>query len=289
MRPAGFLVAVALALVLPVCAFAQVDERMLYASVVDDAGTPVLDLGAKDFIVREDGVAREILRVAPDRDPMQIALLVDDSRLMRGHEALFRRAISAFIRNIRDDVMMAMIGLGERPTVRVDYTRDKARLLVAAKWLFGHGNNTLSDAIYETSTALARRPLMRPVIVAVTAGGGGFRVREQVLEALKWSQASLHLVTISASGGLSGGGRLTEEGTRDTGGRNDIIIGITSLESKLIQLAIELSNQYRITYARPLRLIPPEKTEVKARNPGFHARGMLVMTDNERLSLKKPY
>src|SRR5205823_5160589 len=113
----------------------------------------------------EDGVTREILRVTPDRDPMQIALLVDDSALVRGREGPVRRAVSAFVQHMRDDVMIALIGLGERPTVRADFTRDKIKLLHAAAGLFGHGSNTLSDAIYESSTALAKRPLMRPVIV----------------------------------------------------------------------------------------------------------------------------
>ena len=64
-------------------AFAQADDRMIYASVVDKDGEPVLDLGAKDFVVREDGQPREILRVARDTDPLQIALLVDNSDRMR--------------------------------------------------------------------------------------------------------------------------------------------------------------------------------------------------------------
>ena len=276
------------ALLAPARAYGQSDERIIYASVVDKAGAPVMDLGAKDFIVREDHVAREVLRVAPDRDPMQVALLVDDSLLMRGREGPLRGGVSAFIREMRPDVMMALIGLGERPTIRVEYTRDKARLLKEANALFGHGSNTLNDAIFESSQALAKRPLMRPVIVAITAGAGGYKRREEVLRALKWSQASVHLITVSRTGGGSGGGRMTEQATKDTGGRNDVIIGINSLERNAVQLARELSNQYRVTYARPQRLIPPKATEIRARNPDLRARGMLVMTDKERERLREP-
>ena len=63
--------------------YAQADERVIYTSVVDKDGAPVLDLTIKDFIVREDGQAREMLRVARDNDPLQIALLVDNSMSMR--------------------------------------------------------------------------------------------------------------------------------------------------------------------------------------------------------------
>lgn len=59
-------------------AFAQADERIIYASIVDKKGAPVLGLAERDFIVHEDGMAREILNVAPDRDPMQVALLMTE-------------------------------------------------------------------------------------------------------------------------------------------------------------------------------------------------------------------
>jgi len=67
-----------------------------------------------------------------------------------------------------------------------------------------------------------------------------------------------------------------------------VVFTISSLERKLADVAGELSNQYRVTYARPQRLIPPTKTEVSARDPELTARGMLVLTDQERERLPKP-
>jgi hypothetical protein len=45
------------------------------------------------------------------------------------------------------------------------------------------------------------------------------------------------------------------------------------------QLATELSNQYRVTYARPSRLVPPEKVEVSVKRTDLRARGMLLKTE----------
>ena len=83
-------------------AFAQVDERIMYASVVDDKGQPVLGLNARDLIVREDGQAREILRVAKDDDPMQVALLVDNSQAAEPYIRDYREALPAFIAALTD-------------------------------------------------------------------------------------------------------------------------------------------------------------------------------------------
>ena len=156
----------------PAIARAQSDERIIYASVVDDKGAPVIGLGVKDFIVREDQVAREILRVSADHDPMQIALLVDDSRAIREREAVYRKAVATFVEGMRSEVTIALITTGSRPTVRVDYTRDRQKLLDAVGRLFGDGRNEMFDAIFESSVGLAKRPIMRPVIVAISTGTG---------------------------------------------------------------------------------------------------------------------
>src|SRR5262245_13773753 len=115
----GLMVALLVAVGSP--AFAQADERIIYASVVDRNGEPVLDLTDKDFIVREDGQTREILRVARDTDPLQIALLVDNSAAMRNKDSELRKAVTAFIDGTREGVQIALITLASRPTISVNY------------------------------------------------------------------------------------------------------------------------------------------------------------------------
>jgi hypothetical protein len=49
-----------------------------------------------------------------------------------------------------------------------------------------------------------------------------------------------------------------------------------ALGGKLMQLANELTHQYRVTYARPDSLIPPERVTVAAAKPGLTARGTAI-------------
>src|SRR5882757_5431514 len=51
---------------------AQAIQRAMYVSAVNEAGAPIPDLGPSDFVVREDNKAREVLKVEPAVDPMQI-------------------------------------------------------------------------------------------------------------------------------------------------------------------------------------------------------------------------
>src|SRR6266536_1852977 len=76
----GALVVALFSWVTPVVLRAQAVQRSIYTSALDQSGEPVPNLGPADFVVREDKVAREILNVVPATDPMQIALLVDNSQ-----------------------------------------------------------------------------------------------------------------------------------------------------------------------------------------------------------------
>ena len=273
---------VAIAIATPTAVFAQADERVIYTSVVDRDGAPVLDLTIKDFIVREDGQAREVLRVARDNDPLQIALLVDNSVSMRPRLSLLRKAVTAFIDATREDVQLALVTLAERPTILVGYTTDRAALRKAADGIFAYdAANYLLDGIAETSQGLSKRTMWRSAIAVITGVGPEMSYRQytEVLRFFRAGGASLHVVQVG--GGLGGQGReiVVSRATSETGGRFDEVLVPTSLELKSRQLATELSNQYRVTYARPSRLVPPSKTEVSLRRTDLKARGMLVNTD----------
>ena len=54
-------------------------ERTLFVSALDPRGEPVEGLNPNDFVVTEDGRAREILRVSRAIEPMDIAVLADNS------------------------------------------------------------------------------------------------------------------------------------------------------------------------------------------------------------------
>ena len=103
----------------------------MYVSAVNDAGAPIPDLGPSDFIVREDNVAREVLKVEPAVDPMQVALLVDTSQGARNDISHMRTALPGFVKTLTTgDVKneVAIIAIGERPTVLTNYTFNQAEL-----------------------------------------------------------------------------------------------------------------------------------------------------------------
>ena len=265
--------------------FAQGEERTVYASVVDKDGAPALDLTLKDFIVREDGVAREVLRVAKDDDPLQIALLIDNSAVMRPQLNQLRKAAASFVSATRQGVPIALITLAERPTIAVGYTTDQAQLQKAIEKMFSfEAGNYLLDGIAETSQALAKRTMWRSVIAVITGLGPEMSYRQytEVLRFFREGGASLHVLQLGMGVGEQGREIVVSRGTSETGGRFEEVLTPAALELKARQLATEISNQYRVTYARPARLIPPKKIEVSVRRPNLRVRSRPLQTEKER-------
>jgi len=275
----------ALAAIAPAAAAAQTEQRVIYASVVNKNGDFVPNLTEKDFVVREDGQAREILSVAPDDDPLHIALLVDTSDEMRDRVAELRRAVVAFIGATRPGAQIALITTGERPTIAVPYTLDRTKLKEAAQRLFpvaGSGNYLL-DGIAESSKGVSTGSSTRTVIAAISGVPDlSYRKYQEVLDALTDSGASLHVLTLGMAPGDFDRETVVSRGTESTGGRNEMALSAQGLEPKATQMAAEISHQYRVTFARPQRLIPPKNTEISVKNPDLRARGMLVKTERER-------
>lgn len=263
-------------------AWAQAEERTIYASVVDKSDAPVTGLAASEFIVREDDVAREVLRASTASEPLQIALLIDTSAAIDPHILDLRNALHAFFKLMGGKHEIALIGFGERPTVLVDYTKDVARLEKGLGLVFarpGSGTYVL-EAIIEAGNGLRRRKATRPAIVVVTARGPEFSERhhDNVLDQLRESGASLHSLVLTKPGAVRMDRSDQElemslaEGTKMTGGRRDDLLTSMAIAERLESLGNELNNQYQITYARPPKLIPPKALEVSAKRPGVTVR-----------------
>jgi VWFA-related protein len=272
-----------LAMLLPASpVLAQATERTVYASVVDRNDAPVPGLATSEFIVREDDAAREVLRVSTATEPMHIAVLVDTSQAMEEHMLDIRTALRGFFKQMAGKHEIALIGLGERPTVLSDYTRDGARLEKAVGSVFSRsGSGTyILDAIVEAATGLQKRKATRPHIIVYAAKGPEFseRSHQSVVDALRESGATLHTLMLNRTG-MAIGSREEQElaqavanGTKNTGGRREDLLTPMALGDRLLSVANELEHQYQVVYARPSRLVPPKSLEVTVKRPSATVR-----------------
>ena len=257
-------------------------ERTLFVSAVDKDGEPVSGLGPDAFVVREDGVRREVLRVSRATEPIDIALLVDNSTAASDDITFLREALSKFVAKMAPGNNIAFITIADRPTIVVDYTSDTKRLSDAVGRLFpmpGSGM-TFLDAVVETSQGLKRRETPRAVIVPVITDGVEFtnRYSTDVVSALEGVDAAIHIVGIgrfahSEEHGIRERSFFLSNGPAKSGGQQITLLSPHGLDPAMQRLARELSSQYKVIYGRPQSLIPPERTEVSSAKTGVTMRG----------------
>ena len=275
----------------PVPLFAQAIQRSLYVSVLDDRGAPIPDLGPADFIVREDNVAREVLTVAPASDPMLIALLVDTSQASADFIRDYRQALPAFIDAVTGDDagamnLVSLIGIGERPTILTDYTSNKADAHqrraapvrhsagghLPARW---HHRSQPGHQEATAGTRGHRRPHLRGARVERSPLPDGAR-GACMARARRFTSSSSARQSIDRRIGRSS----CHAARPKPGAATTTSSSSSGLDTKLKQVAAELTSQYRVTYARPQSLIPPERVKIETTRAKATARGIPVNEPN---------
>jgi len=278
------------AFTVPLMAHAQTPQRVIFASVLDASGAPVMTVEPSDLIVREDSVRREVLRITLADDPMQMVLLVDDSQAADPYIRDYRVALPPFI----DEVLgmptsggrnqIALVGVGSRPKIIADYTSNQAELLKGVESIFAQSDSAsyLLQGIIDVSQGIIRRETRRPVIVALTTEGPEYSERhyDQVLRTLAESGAAFHVISLGRPSNSSQDRAIVlSRGTAHTGGRYDTLFTGSALRGRMTQLGVELTHQYRVTYASPDSLIPPERITITPARSELTVRGTVMAED----------
>lgn len=269
--------------------------RRVYVTAVDGKGAPVTDLTAADFIVKEGGKAREIVKAGPATALMQIAILVDDNGT-----GIFRYAVGKFIEGLLGRAEFAISTVTGQTLKLVDYTANTQALSEAIGKLTArpatNDGGQLLDGISETAQDLERRKAARPVIVALTVGGEEHSTlpAHHVLDKLRQSGAALHVMMVvnstlrsqanpaTASALLGENMNLSEvlgDGPKQSGGHRDEIVAAAGIASGFQQLAESLKHQYLIEYALPEGVKPSDKLNVSVKRRGVSLRAPTRIPD----------
>lgn len=256
-------------------------SRAIYVSVQARNDTPLAGLTREDFTVREDGVAREVLKAERATAPLQIMLLVDDSAAADPAVADLRRGLNAFIDKLQGKGEMGLVTIGERPTSVTELTSNVDAIKKGINRIFAKPDSGayFLEGLSDVARGLQRRETARPHVVAVISEGVEFSTLDSsnVLDRLYASRATLHVLSLgrpsdSMADEIRQRNIVVADGTQHTGGRRDQVLTPSALTEALQRLAAEILNQYLVTYGVPDALIPPERVDVSVKPAGATAR-----------------
>jgi VWFA-related protein len=267
---------------------AQGLTRTVYVTVTDKAGSPVTDLTADDFVVKEGGKRRDVVAAAVTNVPLRIAIIVDDNGT-----GLFRYGVAKFIERLQGMAEFALSTINVQQMKLVDFTANGDDLAAAIGRLVArpaaNDGGQLLEGIYDTAKDFQKRFARRPVIVALTVGGEEHSTvpAHHVLDELQKSGAALHVIAVNSSA-LRGTavaqkpGALLEEnmnlsevlgdGSKQTGGSRGEIVASAGIVVGLQQLAEELRSQYAVSFSRTDSPKSNDKLNVSVKRAGLNVR-----------------
>ncbi len=143
----------------------DVVQKTALVTVVADARGPAAGLGPRDFVVREDRTARDVVDVRPATDPLFITLLIDTIRPPAGVLAPtqdFRRGLAAFVATIKEgnpEAQIAILDYARAAVTAIDFTSEAPTLDRYIQRLFPNrqADAVLIDAVVETATKLGNK------------------------------------------------------------------------------------------------------------------------------------
>ena len=264
--------------------------RTVHVTAVDRKEIPVGDSTATDFILREGGDIREIIKVEPATAPLHIAIIVDDSGT-----GIFRVPVANFVNQLLGRAQFAIKHVIGQAVRLVDYTADVERLRNAIMRLGVRAETPeggrVVEAVFDTAKELS--DFDRPVIVVLTDSHAEYSSlpAHHVMAELQRSGAILHVIAVHRVAQLNPSSvqapkdkpsdllehqldinRVLGDGPKQSGGRRVEIGGLGGSIPEFQAVAAQLKQQYLITYLVPAGEKLNEKLNVSVKRRGVTVR-----------------
>jgi hypothetical protein len=265
-------------------AVAAQQQKTALVTVVAEAGTPVANLTAKDFVVREDRATREVVAADRSTEPLYISLLIDTTQPPVGVTAPvqdLRRALSTFLTTIKTatpDAQISVMDFAGAAVTVVPFTPETEAVDKFIQRLFPNrqADAVLIEAMVDAGKQMSDKPTPRRAIVSVdfnSPDSSAERTMKQAAENIRKAGATVWAISVRGTANSSSGREeVLNVVTRASGGMRLTAVEATGLETMLKTVANSLLSQYTVTFTRP------GSGDVKASQMETSKGGKVLMT-----------
>jgi VWFA-related protein len=258
----------------------QVQEVVLHATVVDEAGHLVTSLDRDAFTVYQNGAPEALTSFRREDVPVAMGIVIDNSGSMRDKREKVNEAVLNLIRasNPQDEVFV--VNFGQNSYLDQDFTSDIGLLQTALHQVSTRGSTALYDAVVASAVHLRNNPRLDKKVLLVITDGQDNMSRETLQEAI--GQLQLNKGPTVYAIGLTDGGLTTnarealQNLASTTGGVAFFPQSLDEVNDITRTVAHDLRSQYTLTYKPGSPKIGYQAIRVEARDPGH--RRLVVRT-----------
>jgi Ca-activated chloride channel family protein len=267
----------------------RVELQQLYATVTRD-NRPVLNLGAADFQIWDDGIPQQVVTFGRGDIPFSAVLLVDASASMQGDRLKTAvEGVRAFVSDIASLDEVQVMLFSDELLHRTPFSSDGATLLSSLAGVRARGGSAINDHLYLALKQLEERQGRRAVVllsdgvdiesmlgmddVRRAAQRSGILLywirlqegdRRRVLYSSSWRSREDHARQLA----------LLEQTAAESGGRIEPISSVTEVGPAFRRIVRELREQYVLGYYPSVDKNDGawHKVQVEVRGGGYQVR-----------------
>jgi VWFA-related protein len=213
--------------------------------LVTDKGQPIVDLGANDFELLDNGVPQQIDFVSYEQIPLNLVLALDMSDSVAGERLdNLRGAGAALLAGLKKDDQAGLVTFSNLVALGSGLTTDRAPVREALEDAGGAGNTALVDGVYAGIT-LGESDVGRALLIVFSDGLDtvSWLTSRAVLDIAKRSDVVAYAVST---------GRAQPEFLRDltafTGGRLFEVETTANLSAIFLDVLQEFRQRYLLSY-----------------------------------------
>jgi Ca-activated chloride channel homolog len=231
----------------------DVDEVVLYATVVDPHNRMVNSLGRNDFTVYEDGQPQKITSFRKEDVPVSLGIIIDNSGSMRGKRNAVNQASLNLVRasNPQDEVFI--VNFNDEAYLDQDFTSNIESLREGLEHIEARGGTAMYDAVVAASDHLAKGAKQQKKVLLVVTDGEDNASRDSLEEAVHRVQGDAGPTVYTI--GLLDNDRQAKRARRalerlalETGGVAYFPKDLSEVDDISKSVAHDIRNQYTIGY-----------------------------------------